>query len=277
MNVTPHRMPPLALATPRRTLPGTRVRADDDSTEPGSASRRPRRGRAGGVRASSVATAVARALRRERRRIAADLHDEIGQAMAAARYNLSLLEAWARGGPIEVRRILHDTTRIVSRTLDETRRIANDLQPFALHGKGFEPAMRGLLRSFARRSGARARFLVGEGALPLCLDAQVLLFRVLQEALNNVATHSRARNVQVRLLCSDAALVMSVADDGVGLRAVGGRGTGPRLGQGLAGMRRRVRDVGGSLRFTSVPGRGTRLVVTLRPRLPVPAPRGARS
>jgi signal transduction histidine kinase len=216
-----------------------------------------------------VAVAVSRALRRERRRIAADLHDEIGQAMAAAHYNLALLEAWGRGGPREVRRILHDTSRIVSRTLAETRRIANDLQPCALDGKGFEPAIRGVLRSFSRRTGVQARMLIEGGALPLCQEAQGLLFRILQESLNNVAAHARARNVQVRLLCSEAALSMSITDDGVGL--VRGEGGGRRsAGLGLAGMRRRVRDVGGTLRLTSSRGRGTRLVVTLRPRAPLP-------
>lgn len=211
---------------------------------------------------------MSRALRRERRRIAADLHDEIGQAMAAARYNLTLLEAWARGGPREVRRILHDTSRIVSRTLAETRRIANDLQPCTLDGKGFEPAIRGLLRAFSRRTGVQARILIEGGALPLCQEAQGLLFRILQESLNNIAAHARARNVQVRLLCSEAVLSMSVTDDGVGL--VRGEGTRGSAGLGLAGMRRRVRDVGGTLRLTSSSGRGTRLLVTLRPREPLP-------
>jgi signal transduction histidine kinase len=222
------------------------------------------------IRQRSVGLAVRRALRRERHRIAADLHDEIGQAMAAAHYNLSLLEAWARGGPRDVRRILREVTRIVSRTLAETRRIAADLQPRALEGKGFEPALRGLLKTFTRRSGAQARLLIEEGALPLCQDAQALLFRILQESLNNVAAHARARSVNVRVVCSDAGVVLSVADDGVGL-AMAGRGV-RAPGLGLAGMRRRVRDVGGSLRLHSAPGRGTRLVVTLRRREPLPGP-----
>lgn len=219
--------------------------------------------------------AVARALRRERRRIAADLHDEIGQAMAAARYNLELLEAWARGGPREVRRILHDTSRIVSRTLAETRRIAADLQPFALDAKGFEPAMRDLLRLFARRTGAATRLVIEGGALPLCQDAQALLFRILQESLTNVATHARARSVAVRLVCSEHGMVMSIADDGIGLVRSDGRAVSKsRWGLGLSGMRRRVHDVGGTLRLTSNSGRGTRLVVTLRPRQPLPGTPG---
>jgi len=253
------------------------VRADDDSTEPGSSARRSRRGGAGGARVPSAAVAVAvgRALRRERRRIAADLHDEIGQAMAAARYNLELLEAWARGGPREVRRILHDTSRIVSRTLAETRRIAADLQPFALDAKGFEPAMRDLLRLFSRRTGAATRFVIEGGALPLCQDAQALLFRILQESLTNVATHARAKSVDVRLVCSEDSMVMSIADDGIGLVRSGGRAVArSRWGLGLSGMRRRVRDVGGTLRLTSNSGRGTRLVVTLRPRQPLPGTPG---
>jgi signal transduction histidine kinase len=267
-------MTPFALASPRRTLFGNGVRADDNPTEPGSHSRRPRKGGAAAIRQRSVALAVGvavrRALRRERHRIAADLHDEIGQAMAAAHYNLSLLEAWARGGPRDVRRILREVTRIVSRTLAETRRIAADLQPRALEGKGFEPALRGLLKTFTRRSGAQTRLLIEEGALPLCQDAQALLFRILQESLNNVAAHARAKSVKVHIVCSDAGVVLSVADDGVGLAMAGRTRRAP--GMGVAGMRRRVRDVGGSLRFHSVPGRGTRLVVTLRRREPLPGP-----
>ena len=217
-----------------------------------------------------MALAVRRALRSERHRIAADLHDEIGQAMAAAHYNLSLLEAWARGGPRDVRRILREVTRIVSRTLAETRRIANDLQPRAVEGKGFEPAMRDLLKAFTRRTGAKGRLQIEMGALPLCQDAQSLLFRILQESLNNVASHARAKNVAVRLVCSDDGTVLTVADDGIGLVFAGRHA--PPHGLGLAGMRRRVRDVGGSLRLHSAPGRGTRLVVTLRRRQPLPGP-----
>jgi two-component system sensor histidine kinase UhpB len=273
VSAAPPRMTPLALASPRRTLPWSLVRADDESTE-GSRARRSRRGGAGRIRVPSVSVAVARALRRERRRIAADLHDEIGQAMAAARYNLELLEAWARGGPREVRRILHDTTRIVSRTLAETRRIAADLQPFAIDASGLEPAMRDLLRVFSRRTGATTRFVIEGGALPLCQDAQALLFRILQESLTNVATHARARSVAVRLVCSEHGMVMSIADDGIGLVRSGGRAVArDRGGLGLSGMRRRVRDVGGALLLTST-GRGTRLVVTLRPRQPLPGTPG---
>lgn len=267
------RIAPIALASPRRTLPGTNVRADDDSTEPGSPSSRPARGGAGAIRLPSVAVAVKRALRRERHRIAADLHDEIGQAMAAANYNLSLLEAWARGGPTEVRRILREVTRIVSRTLAETRRIASDLGPRTIDRMGFEPALRDLVHAFSRRTGAQARLQIEMGALPLCQGAQALLFRCLQESLNNVATHARARNVKIHFACSDGGTVLTVSDDGIGLRAAGGA---PASGLGLAGMRRRLRDVGGSMRLHSTPGRGTRLVVTLRRREPVPGPAGAR-
>lgn len=245
------------------------MRADDDSTEPASSRRRPRGG-AGGTRVPTAAVAVSRALRRERRRIAADLHDEIGQAMAAAHYNLELLESWARGGPREVRRILHDTSRIVSRTLAETRRIASDLGPYAIDAKGFEPAMRDLLRAFSRRTGATARFLIEGGALPLCRDAQALLFRVLQESLHNVASHARASSVRVRLVCSDEGVVMSIADDGIGLVRGAGRDADRPGGLGLAGIRRRVRDVGGTLRLATTRGGGTRLIVTLRPRQPLP-------
>ena len=264
-----NRMTALALASPRRTLPGNGVRADDP-TESGSRSRRPAKGGSAAIRSGSVAIAVKRALRRERHRIAADLHDEIGQAMAAAHYNLTLLEAWARGGPRDVRRILREVTRIVSRTLRETHRIASDLRPRALDGTGFEPALRLLMHSFTRRTGARARLQIEGGALPLCQDAQALLFRVLQESLNNVAAHARAKNVAIRLVVSNEGSVLTVADDGIGLRAVGRSGA---PGLGLAGMRRRVREVGGSLRLQSKPGRGTRLVVTLRRREPLPGPR----
>lgn len=222
------------------------------------------------LRQRSVALAVRRALRRERSRIAADLHDEIGQAMAAANYNLSLLEAWARGGPTEVRRILREVTRIVSRTLAETRRIAADLRPSTVERKGFEPALRDLMKSFTRRTGAQARLQIEMGALPLCQDAQALLFRCLQEGLNNVAAHAGAKNVKIHLVCSDDGTALSVSDDGVGLRPSVRRAPSPGLG--LAGMRRRLRDVGGSMRLQSIAGRGTRLVVTLRRRDPVPGP-----
>jgi signal transduction histidine kinase len=189
----------------------------------------------------------------ERQRLARELHDSVTQAL----YGASLhAEAAARAlddgdlGP--VRENLRDIRETVQEALGEMRLLLFELRPAPLEDHGLAGALRMRLRAVEARSGLAAEF-EGDEALRLRPETERELYRVAQEALNNVLKHAHASRVTVRLDAVDGHAALEVADDGVGFEpALRGGG-----GFGLPGMR--VERLGGRLRVESAPGAGTRV------------------
>ena len=176
----------------------------------------------------------------ERRRIARELHDEAGQVLTAVKIELDL-DGKSQAG------------EMVGRALAQVRDISNLLRPAALDNLGLLPALSALTDDFARRTRIEARFEGPDLAPGLPPDAQVAIYRVLQEALTNVARHARARRVTARLAPERGRVLLTVEDDGVGL-------CGPLVPNlGLLGMSERVGALGGTLRVTSAGGAGVRV------------------
>ncbi|MGH9488622.1 MAG: ATP-binding protein [Terriglobales bacterium] len=194
--------------------------------------------------------------------IARSLHDESGQLLTAVMIRLdqllTSLPAESRGGVISVRQLLDDVEL-------QLRRLAHELHPALLADLGLHPALEYLADGVAARSGL---VITMNGRLPHRLPAPVelCLYRCVQECLTNVVRHAQARQVRVRLSGTAAALEIRVGDDGRGF-VPGELGTrpGPR-GLGLAGIRERLRGVGGELEIVARPGAGAemRLKVPLR-------------
>jgi signal transduction histidine kinase len=178
----------------------------------------------------------------ERRRIARELHDEAGQVLTAVKIELDL----------DGRK---EASEMVGRALAQVRDLSNLLRPAALDDLGLKPALRALVDDFARRTRIEARFECPDLAPALVPDAQVAVYRVLQEALTNVARHARARRVGVRLVPEPLGLRLTIEDDGVGF----GGPVVPNLG--LLGMRERVSALGGTLRTADAPASGARIEV----------------
>jgi len=216
----------------------------------------------------AVSENLERRIEDDRRRIARELHDELGQSMTAAKINLGLLRTLTRGGAPEVRRAIRETEGVVLRTIAETRRIAMDLRPSILDDLGLVPALRWYSDTFSRRTGVGVDVQANRNGGPMDKDLNTLLFRFFQEALTNVARHARARRVRIGLNGDNGTLRAIVSDDGIGLRQAGT----PHQGLGLIGMRERIERAGGALRIQSRPGRGTRLIAEI----PVPAAAAAR-
>src|SRR5581483_11587327 len=144
------------------------------------------------------------------------------------------------------------------------RNVTNDLRPSLLDDLGLIPALRSLVEEFSERSGVEARLELAPGVPPLSKEAELALFRALQEALSNVARHAAARSVQVALRSEGGAVVLEVCDDGRGLPAGADAGAFERNGHmGLVGMRERIAALGGTVRLAGAPGRGVRLEVRL--------------
>ncbi|HET7225502.1 MAG TPA: sensor histidine kinase [Candidatus Eisenbacteria bacterium] len=169
-----------------------------------------------------------RAQEDERRRIARELHDEAGQVLTALKIDLDL----------EGRR---EASELVGRALAQVRDLSNLLRPAVLDDLGLTPALRGLVDDFARRTRIAVALEMPERPGPLTPEQEVAIYRVVQEALTNVARHAGAREVRVRLEPGPDALRVAVEDDGCGVRGE------PVAHLGLLGMRERLTALGGSL------------------------------
>ncbi|MGW1835249.1 HAMP domain-containing sensor histidine kinase [Streptomyces sp. NPDC002067] len=205
-------------------------------------------------RAASTARALS-AQESERRRIARELHDEVGQSMTAV---LLELKRAADRAPEHLRgelRHAQETTRL---SLDEVRRIARRLRPGVLDDLGLTSALTALATDYATHTGLTVRCRCDSGVPELGAAAELVVYRVAQEALTNTARHADARTVELTLRQKPGAVVLEVRDDGRGM----GRA---REGAGLRGMRERALFIEAGLDIGPAPtgGLAVRLTVPL--------------
>jgi two-component system sensor histidine kinase UhpB len=208
--------------------------------------------------------AVLRAQEQERGRIAQDLHDEVNQALTAILLRLS---ATIGDAPWGLRSELQETQELVSQAMDELLALARQLRPTALDDHGLIAAIASQVSDFGQRTGVQARFH-HHGAIPKLSDEeQLVIFRVTQESLSNIAKHARAKDVDVELSFVGRT-ILRVRDDGGGFdgnasKRVNGRPRGRAGGLGLSGMRERALLVGGNLDVFTAPGAGTTIELTM--------------
>lgn len=196
----------------------------------------------------------------ERRRIAADLHDGLGQSLTSVLLRLAAIEQDPVGRG--VREAIGSTREIVSHALDDIRRIVRDTRPPVLDDLGLEAAAEKLLDDIAGAAGLAHGFstqVTGAGRLDPALETVV--FRVVQEALSNVVRHARCRRVDLSLAVADDEIVAMISDDGCGFD-VASTLHDDRRPFGLLSMRERVASLGGDFSITSRQGDGT--VVSVR-------------
>ncbi|NUS39635.1 MAG: sensor histidine kinase [Lysobacter sp.] len=196
--------------------------------------------------------AVWRVQEDERRRLARELHDGLGQNLTALKHRLAQVAGELGPGQEALRARMETAIALCSTSLEDTRQMSRLLRPPILDDLGLEPALRWLARSVGESSGLAVVVEVGD-LPPLGGEAQTLLFRIAQEALNNAARHARAQSVLLRLVAQKAELQLQVIDDGIGFEPAQARGGG------LGGMRERIRLHGGRLELRSAPGQGTRI------------------
>ncbi|HVR40443.1 MAG TPA: PAS domain S-box protein [Thermoanaerobaculia bacterium] len=195
----------------------------------------------------------------ERRRIARELHDELGQELTALRFETALLRDELQNGIDSSARRLESMLVMIDDAIGSTRRVATELRPAVLDDFGFRAALEHEVRSFARRTGIEAtvRF-VDDPALEI--DRATALYRITQEALTNVARHSHAGRVTIVIERIEDALRAEITDDGCGIDASAAR---EPASLGLIGMRERAHTFGGTVTIEGAPGRGTSVVVRL--------------
>ncbi|MGH7629793.1 MAG: GAF domain-containing sensor histidine kinase [Gemmatimonadales bacterium] len=198
----------------------------------------------------------------ERRRLSRELHDETAQLFSAVKMELALLRDAA--APDAAAR-LDRSLALVDAGIRSIRRVTRDLRPTLLDDLGLLPALRSLVAEFADRSGTPVELLAPPTLPPLANDAELAVFRALQEALANVARHAGASAVRVTIRADEhGAITLEVRDDGRGLAAGSEpRGFEPAGHMGLAGMRERIAALGGRVDIQSRPGDGLTLYVHL--------------
>ena len=200
----------------------------------------------------------------ERSRIARDLHDDVSQRVAALALSISSLKrkllnnAGDRGTIAELSAMQGDAVALA----EGVRNVSHDLHPSALKHAGLVTALREFCDQFGRLHALAITFTAAPGLGPIDGPAALCLYRVVQEALHNVAKHARARNVTVSLARSGDVVQLAIVDDGKGFQLAARLGQG--TGLGLISIDERVRLMGGQMAVDTRPGGGTGLSVSIQ-------------
>jgi len=229
-----------------------------------------------------LARAVWSVQEEERRRLARELHDGLGQTLTALKNHLERLAGKAREADSRFAADLAGAAEMAGAAVHDTRELSRLLRPPVLDDLGLVPALRWLARTLEERAGLEVRLAVGgdlsaegEGER-LEPEVETVVFRVVQEALTNAIKHSGAHRAEVAVEADAAAVRVTVADRGAGFDPDATLDGAPASGVGLTGMRDRVELFGGRLELDAAPGRGTEVRLTV-PRDPVDGPAWARS
>jgi signal transduction histidine kinase len=189
----------------------------------------------------------------ERRRIARELHDSVGQYLAGLKINLNQIESGPRTDALT---LIREAVALTDYAIQEVRTISHLLHPPLLEEVGFLSAARWYVDEYGKRSQVKVSLRVDKPIARLPKEVEIALFRILQEALTNVYRHAAARSVDVRILCRDGFVTLTIEDDGKGIpqdvlsRFRGGGAPGV----GLAGMRERLAEFGGQIKVESWSG-----------------------
>ena len=195
---------------------------------------------------------------KERRRLSRELHDEAGQALTGLKISLELLQADLAADLTSFQDRLDRIINLTDTTMEQIRLLAQALRPPALDAVGLNPTLDSLCRNFAQTANLSVKYRgVNLPRLPEVVN--ITMYRVLQEALTNIARHAAAERVEVTLQDQDAVIYLTVVDDGQGFQPT----TVPPDRLGIIGMQERVSLLGGQLVIESEPGHGTRLTVRI--------------
>ena len=206
--------------------------------------------------------ATMRAQEEERRRVARDLHDEVGSMLSLVRLNLHQLVAGVEGGGAEVREAEQRIKELLDEAIGSVRRISQDLMPVVLDKMGLVQAVGALCRSVPATAGVTATCACNDKSRRLDPRLELVLYRMVQELLNNALKHARATTIHIELLFADDEVTLHFEDDGVGFDATAS-GQAVAQGVGMVSIESRVRVLNGKIDIQSAAGLGTRVRITV--------------
>jgi signal transduction histidine kinase len=216
---------------------------------------------------SALASHVESVKEQERLNIAREIHDDLGGNLTAVKIGLSWLARHMPQGQSELREKAEYLDSVIDQTLDAAHRIASNMRP-AIVDFGIVSAIEWQLKRFTLNLDIPFEFSSTHKQIPLDSDASIAVFRIVQEALTNIAKHARASRVGVRLEKLKDELHLEIVDDGVGPLPV--RSRNHKKSFGILGMTERAAALGGKLNVSAAPGSGT--VVSLQLPLAIPTP-----
>jgi len=194
----------------------------------------------------------------ERSRIALELHDDLSQQLAVLTMNLQMLCGFGSGRDDEAEAVAREALDHADGIASSLRDLSHRLYPTKLRLLGLVPAIAGLQRDLSTPD-MMVRFTHDNVPPTLAHELTLAMYRVVQEALQNAVAHSEAREVRVHLEGRGGALILTIADDGIGFDVDSAMGQG----LGLISMRERIVPVGGALAISSAPGTGTRIEIVV--------------
>ncbi|HWN07945.1 MAG TPA: PAS domain S-box protein [Pyrinomonadaceae bacterium] len=198
----------------------------------------------------------------ERKHIARELHDQIGQMLTAIKFTLQTLGSSNQIGSTTT--VIDQGVGLIDTALDQVRNLSFELRPSLLDNLGLVAALRWYSDQFALRTGivTTCQSNLPEGKMRFRQELETACFRIVQEALTNVVRHAEARNVVIELDTADQQTILSIKDDGVGFSKQAPQENNPaNVHLGLIGMRERALALGGTLEISSAPGKGTEIRV----------------
>lgn len=201
----------------------------------------------------------------DRAHFARELHDELGQNLTVLRIDFNALADCLATTDPAIRSRLVAIDRMIDSTVDATRLMCEELRPGMLDDFGFEVAIASYARNFTHQFGIPCDLLLDCENYGLDDLLSTAIFRIVQEALTNIARHAHASHAMVALKDRGDELLLTIADDGCGMA---GELTGERTTYGMLGMRERVNMIGGRIAIDSAPGRGTHIEVSIPKSLP---------
>jgi len=209
------------------------------------------------ARIAELSAHLMHAQEEERKRISRELHDETGQALMVIRLYLGMLESKVTAHSARMK--IRETLEVVDRTIEGIRRIIGRLSPLVLQELGLIAAVRKEAKDLAKSAGVKARVTVSPNFGRMATPVEAAFYRIVQEALHNVAKHASATTVNIEMSRESGSVRLLIEDDGVGIAP-----QKPNPGRqtfGIAGMRERISNIGGKMKVTSSRGKGTRIEV----------------
>lgn len=201
----------------------------------------------------------------ERKRISRDLHDRVAQTMLAVNAKLEVLRKDATVNLAGLKKTLTGTQRLLDQSLSAVHHFAREMRPPLLDDLGLAPAVLSFATDFTKRTRVPIRFTAFAGIESLDADKRTVLYRIVQEALANVAKHAKAARVNVTIKKVGDTVRLEIHDDGRSFRVERALHSGKITRLGLLGMRERTEMVGGRFSIDSTPGQGT----TVRAEIPL--------
>jgi PAS domain S-box-containing protein len=203
-----------------------------------------------------------RAQEEERKRISHELHDDTIQALVVLSRQLDALASGGQALSPETRQKLEELWKQTDSILHGVRRLSQDLRPAAIDRLGLLPAIQWLADEASKYSGVETKVNVVGKEHRLPEEGAIALFRIIQEALNNVSRHSSATTAEITIEFNDKSTKITVSDNGKGFKLAGKVGDLAKTGKlGLAGMQERAQLIGGTMTVQSEPEKGTRIIV----------------